>query len=51
MGRNARFEYLNDRATAFPAAREPVISVDTKKLEEHCMERMNEHSADNQSRL
>jgi hypothetical protein len=33
MDRNAQFEYLNDQATAFLAANEPVISVDTKKKE------------------
>ena len=31
MNRNAQFEYLNDQATAFLKADEPVISVDTKK--------------------
>jgi hypothetical protein len=33
VDRNAQFEYLNDQATAFLAANEPVISVDTKKKE------------------
>lgn len=32
VDRNAQFEYLNDQATAFLAANEPVISVDTKAL-------------------
>jgi hypothetical protein len=31
MDRDAQFQYLNDQATAFLAAHEPVISVDTKK--------------------
>lgn len=31
--RDAQFNYLNDQATAFSAAGEPVISVDTKKKE------------------
>jgi hypothetical protein len=31
MDRNAQFQYLNDQATAFLKADEPVISVDTKK--------------------
>jgi hypothetical protein len=31
MDRNARFQYLNDQATAFLKADDPVISVDTKK--------------------
>jgi len=33
MDRDAQFHYINDRATAFLAAGEPVISVDTKKKE------------------
>ena len=33
MDRDAQFQYLNDQATAFLAAHEPVISVDTKKKE------------------
>ena len=33
MDRNAQFQYLNDQATAFLKADEPVISVDTKKKE------------------
>ena len=33
VDRNAQFSYLNDRATAFSAAGDPVISVDTKKKE------------------
>jgi hypothetical protein len=33
VDRNAQFEYLNDQATAFLAANEPVISVDPKKKE------------------
>lgn len=33
MDRDAQFQYLNDQATAFLAAQEPVISVDTKKKE------------------
>jgi len=33
MDRNAQFQYLNDQATAFLAASQPVISVDTKKKE------------------
>ena len=33
MDRDAQFHYLNDQATAFLAAGEPVISVDTKKKE------------------
>ena len=31
MDRDAQFQYLNDQATAFLRANEPVISVDTKK--------------------
>jgi hypothetical protein len=33
MDRDAQFQYLNDQATAFLKANEPVISVDTKKKE------------------
>jgi len=33
IDRNAQFEYINTQAKAFLAAREPVISVDTKKKE------------------
>jgi hypothetical protein len=33
MDRDAQFHYLNDQATAFLAADDPVISVDTKKKE------------------
>jgi Rhodopirellula transposase DDE domain len=33
MDRDAQFHYINDRAKAFLAANEPVISVDTKKKE------------------
>ena len=33
VDRNAQFQYLNDQATAFLRANEPVISVDTKKKE------------------
>ena len=33
MDRDAQFHYINDQATAFLAAGEPVISVDTKKKE------------------
>jgi hypothetical protein len=33
MDRDAQFQYLNDQATTFLAAHEPVISVDTKKKE------------------
>jgi len=33
MDRNAQFQYLNDQATEFLNAHEPVISVDTKKKE------------------
>jgi len=33
MDRDAQFHYINDQATAFLAAHEPVISVDTKKKE------------------
>jgi hypothetical protein len=33
MDRDAQFQYLNDQATAFLRANEPVISVDTKKKE------------------
>jgi hypothetical protein len=33
MDRDAQFQYLNDQATDFLAANEPVISVDTKKKE------------------
>jgi hypothetical protein len=33
MDRNAQFQYLSDQATAFLAASQPVISVDTKKKE------------------
>jgi Rhodopirellula transposase DDE domain len=33
MDRDAQFQYLNDQATAFLKADEPVISVDTKKKE------------------
>jgi hypothetical protein len=33
MDRDAQFQYLNDQATAFLTADEPVISVDTKKKE------------------
>jgi Rhodopirellula transposase DDE domain len=33
MDRNAQFQYLNDQATAFLKANEPVVSVDTKKKE------------------
>ena len=33
LDRDAQFQYLNDQATAFLAAHEPVISVDTKKKE------------------
>jgi hypothetical protein len=33
MDRNAQFQYLNDQATDFLAANQPVISVDTKKKE------------------
>jgi hypothetical protein len=33
VDRNAQFQYLNDQATAFLKANEPVISVDTKKKE------------------
>jgi hypothetical protein len=33
MDRDAQFQYLNDQATAFLKANEPVVSVDTKKKE------------------
>ncbi len=33
VDRDAQFHYLNDQATAFAAAGDPVISVDTKKKE------------------
>jgi hypothetical protein len=33
IDRNAQFEYINTQATAFLAAQEPIISVDTKKKE------------------
>ncbi len=33
VDRDARFEYINQRAKAFEAAGQPVISVDTKKKE------------------
>lgn len=33
IDRNAQFEYINAQATAFLAAKQPVISVDTKKKE------------------
>lgn len=33
VDRDAQFHYINDQATAFLAAEEPVISVDTKKKE------------------
>jgi len=33
VDRDAQFNYLNDQATAFTAAGDPVISVDTKKKE------------------
>ena len=33
MDRDAQFQYLNDQATAFLRANEPVVSVDTKKKE------------------
>jgi len=33
MDRDAQFQYLNDQATAFLKADEPVVSVDTKKKE------------------
>jgi len=33
VDRDVQFKYLNDQATAFTAAGDPVISVDTKKKE------------------
>jgi transposase len=33
IDRDAQFHYINDQATGFLAAREPVVSVDTKKKE------------------
>ena len=33
IDRNAQFEYINQQASAFLAARQPIISVDTKKKE------------------